>query len=229
MQDLQLLCLLLMLASDEGHTNIVNRLIAADANINITNEEFDFDTEDIDERTFNFTTCKDIISDENENITDYLAETNTFLFINGNPNEIGTSIICFSKDYLTQFISNKNDNWFYECNGRLLECGSRSMSFINYPYLKIFINDDGLTGFVPLIQVQKILQSNYKIYYINPMLDRDGTQKMITHTATWQNSYGPIESINYLSANHCQAGSNILVYNLKVCRDPERCIRSIMS
>jgi hypothetical protein len=47
-------------------------------------------------------------------------------------------------------------------------------------------------------------------------------------TATWQNSYGPIQNRNYVSANHCQDGSNILIYTLKLCRDPERCIRSIV-
>jgi hypothetical protein len=31
-----------------------------------------------------------------------------------------------------------------------------------------------------------------------------------------------------MSANHCQVGSNLLVYKLKVCRDPEMCVRSIL-
>jgi hypothetical protein len=55
----------------------------------IINEEFNFETQDIDERTFNFQTCRDIISQEDENINEYLADTDTFLFINGNPNELG--------------------------------------------------------------------------------------------------------------------------------------------
>ena len=201
------------------------------ANNSLELENFEFDTENIDERTFSFTTCKDIISDENENITDYLSETDTFLFINGDPNTLGSSILCFSKDYLKQFIENKNDNWFYECNGDFLKPPherDRSMSsFIDYPYIKIFINEDGLNGFVPLIQIKKILESNHRIYYINPMLDSDGTQKNITHSVTWQNSYGPRSNRNYVSANHCQAGSSILIYTLKICKDPERCVRSL--
>jgi hypothetical protein len=102
-------------------------------------------------------------------------------------------------------------------------------SFVDYPYLKIFINDEGLLGFIPLIQIRKILVSEYRVYYINPLLDENGNQKMITHTVTWQNSYGPRLNMNYQSANHCQRGSNILIYTLKVCRDPERCILSIMT
>jgi hypothetical protein len=193
-------------------------------------EAFEFDSQDIDERTFDFTTCKDIILDENQDIAEYLSETDTFLFINGNPNELGSNIICFSKDYLRQFIQNKDDNWFYECDGLLLPSGDRSMSsFVDYPYLKIFINDEGLLGFIPLIQIRKILVSEYRVYYINPLLDENGNQKMITHTVTWQNSYGPRLNMNYQSANHCQRGSNILIYTLKVCRDPERCILSIMT
>lgn len=31
-----------------------------------------------------------------------------------------------------------------------------------------------------------------------------------------------------VSANYCQVGSNLLVYKLKVCRDPEMCVRSIL-
>jgi hypothetical protein len=55
----------------------------------------------------------------------------------------------------------------------------------------------------------------------------NGTQKMISHTVSWQNAYGPPGNVDYYGANHCQSGSNILIYTLKVCRDPERCVRSI--
>jgi hypothetical protein len=162
------------------------------------------------------------------------------LFINGNPAEIGASILCFDKNTIRQFLENKNDNWFYECDGPFLTetdpitgeeivTNDRSMrSIVNFPYIKIFLNEEGLTGFVPLIQIRKLLSSNHKVYYIYPMIE-NGTQKMISHTVSWQNAYGPPQNRNNISANHCQAGSNILIYTLKVCRDPERCVKSIIS
>jgi ankyrin repeat protein len=202
-------------------------------------EDFDFEeAEDINENNFTFDTCKDLILDENVNIVEHLNETDTFLFINGNPSQIGASILCFDKNTIRQFLENKNDNWFYECDGPFLTetdpitgeeivTNDRSMrSIVNFPYIKIFLNEEGLTGFVPLIQIRKLLSSNHKVYYIYPMIE-NGTQKMISHTVSWQNAYGPPGNVDYYGANHCQSGSNILIYTLKVCRDPERCVRSI--
>ena len=204
-------------------------------------EEEDEDFEeatDIDETNFTFDTCRDLMLDDNVNIVAHLNETDTFLFINGNPAEIGVSILCFDKNTIRQFLVNKNDNWFYECNGPFLTeinpvtgeriiTNDRTMSsIVNFPYIKIFLNEEGLTGFVPLNQIRKLLSSSYKVYYIYPMLE-NGTQKMISHTVSWQNAFGPAENRNFVNANHCQSGSNILIYTLKVCRDPERCVRSI--
>ena len=52
---------------------------------------------------------------------------------------------------------------------------------------------------------------------------------MITHSIGWKVAYGPSQNIGraMVSANHCQYGSSILVYTLKLCKDPERCIKSL--
>ena len=39
------------------------------------------------------------------------------------------------------------------------------------------------------------------------------------------NAFGP--NPNWVSANHCQVVSKLLVYKLKICRDPERCLKSL--
>ena len=58
---------------------------------------------------------------------------------------------------------------------------------------------------------------------------QDGIQKMITHTINRKLYLGRnITQTDYFGANHCQNGSSILVYDVKVCRDPERCITSIL-
>ena len=100
------------------------------------------------------------------------------------------------------------------------------MSILNpESYIKIPLNSDGLNGFVPLIQLKKLLLSSNKIFYIYPYLE-NGVQKIITHSTTWKNAYGP--EPDWISANHCQSGSSILVYTLKLCRDPVRCIKSTL-
>jgi len=99
-------------------------------------------------------------------------------------------------------------------------------SIVNFPYIKIFLNEEGLTGFLPLTQIRKLLSSNHKVYYIYPMIE-NGSPKMISHTVSWKLAYGFPTNQDFWGANHCQGGTNILIYTLKVCRDPERCVRSI--
>jgi hypothetical protein len=59
-----------------------------------------------------------------------------------------------------------------------------------------------------------------KIYYVYPDNEKD-----ITHSSAWANAFGP--NPNWVSANHCQVVSKLLVYKLKICRDPERCLKSL--
>jgi hypothetical protein len=190
-------------------------------------QDYIFEEADVDERDMPNSTCSDLYTlEDDKNIVSHLEEEDTFLFINrGSTNDF--DILCFEKSYIEGIISDKNNNWFYECTGRLIPgTNDRSMGqFINYPYIKVPINDSGLNGFIPLIQLRTLLINNNRIYYIYPMIE-NGTQKMITHTASWQNAYS--SNPNWVSANHCQAGSSILVYTLKLCRNPERCIRSMV-
>ena len=79
-----------------------------------------------------------------------------------------------------------------------------------------------MNGFIHVSQVIRLLASNNRIYYVYPDNDKD-----ITHSITWANAFGPEHMIDWVSANHCQVGSKLLVYNLKICTDPERCIRSL--
>ena len=167
---------------------------------------------------------------DEKNITAHLNETDTFLFINNQPDNGLYDMFCFEKSYIQNILNNKNGNWFYECNGPFIRgTNDRSMnSFINFPYIKLPLNNEGLNGFIPLNQIRSILSSDNKVYYIYPFL-QNGSQKMITHSVSWQNSYGPLSQRDFVSANHCQSGSSILIYNLKVCKDSERCVRSFLT
>ena len=197
-------------------------------------DTFEFEeTLDIDENTIPNTTCNDLyMLDDDVNILEHLHKNDTFLFVNKGPDNV-FDVLCFEKSYIEAIIADRNNNWFYECTGPFItrngvQSNTRSMSSFNpIPYIKIPISNDGLNGFVPVVQIKKLLRSNAKIYYIYPFLDNDGTQKMVTHTSTWQNAYSRDRS--YVSANHCQSGTSILVYTLKLCRDPVRCVKSLFA
>jgi surface protein len=193
--------------------------------------EFEFEeTDNIDERNMHISEpgeherCKDLFTGDDIRIEEYLSEEDTFLFINNSPNE-HFDILCYEKSYIENILDDKN-NWFYECTGNILENGNRTIDFgrnENNAFIKLPLNIDGLNGFIPLIQVRKIIGSNDRIYYI--YLD---IQNQITHSISWTNAFGSREERDWVNANHCQVGSNLLVYKLKVCRDPEMCVRSIL-
>jgi hypothetical protein len=193
------------------------------------NEEYIFeDADDVNEADISNTTCYDIISTDVKDIVKHLNEEDTFLFINKGPNNI-FDILCFEKSYIENIINDKNGNWFYECTGNLIEnTNDKPMApFGTDTYIKMYIDDTGFVGYIPLVQLKTLLRENNRIYYIYPLMDGD-SQKMLTHTIGWQNSYGPVQNRNIMSANHCQSGSNALIYTLKLCKDPERCIKSIL-
>ena len=206
-------------------------------------DEFEFDqASDIDEKDIPNTTCVDnIAEDDAKDILAHLNEDDTFLFINKGSSPLGSNfdILCFEKSYIEYMLSDST-HWFYECQGDFLpplegqdpntDHLDKPMSGSDpNPYIKIPIDDKGLNGFIPLIQLEKLLKSDNKIYYIYPYLDEDGVPKMITHSIGWKVAYGPSQNIGraMVSANHCQYGSSILVYTLKLCKDPERCIKSL--
>ena len=179
-------------------------------------------------------TCHDIFTMEDEDIEEYLDETNTILLINKGSNQ-NFDIMCYTKDYINNLINNK-ENWFYECTGpesrwrylrddqgRLTELYDKPWGdYDSIPYVKMPIDSsrEGINGFIPLIQLKKLLQSDDKIYYIY-------TDESISHTISYLVSWGMPSDPDGTSRNHCQSGSAILISKLKICTNPEKCIKSI--
>ena len=197
---------------------------------------FKFEEFDIDETLITVGTCFDFIEDGQVDIEDYLNDQETFLLINKGSADGDLDAICYSKDMIRTIISDKAQ-WFYECTGReesyrwLLDSEGRrtgnfdkSMGdFGDIPYIRMAIDSKGMNGFIPLIQLKKLLQSKHKIYYID-------TSDFISHSINYEHSWqrirgGPV--VGTLSANHCQHGSAIMTYNLRICKNPERCIKSL--
>ena len=164
------------------------------------------------------------MQDDSKNILEHLSEdADTFLFVSKNP-LVGFDVLCFEKSSIEYIIKDKN-NWLYECTGpikpTLHDPNAKSAGIYDREtYVKLPNDETGLNAFIPLIQLKKILKRNHKIYYIE-------FEKDITHSIGWKNSFGPSRHANWVGANHCQGGSNILLYTLKVCRDPVRCIKSL--
>jgi hypothetical protein len=188
-------------------------------------------------------TCQDLIMFDEKDITEHLREEGAIILINRGPGN-DSEILCFDRETLQSFYDNKEDGWFYACLGDLFWNKLRNNQFeievisndrrvsdengniqiYKKPYVKIPINMEGMNAFISARELYSMIHSDRNVFYIEPKLDRNGTQISLTHTITWKNVYG---EANWVSANHCQSGSNILVYEIKVCNNPESCIRSI--
>jgi hypothetical protein len=196
-------------------------------------EEFvELETINIDENTLP-QNCFDFVMYDEENITDYLNDESTnFIFVMIDHDGNFGDIICASREYVSRIIDDKF-KYFYECAGPYIgTTQDRSMGrgVVNFPYVKFPLDRNDFNGFIPLNQLKAILRNNYKVYYVLPKME-NGEHKLITHTVGWENYLQPARNRRIdatVSANHCQHGSSILIYEIKVCRDPERCIRSII-
>lgn len=201
--------------------------IEQDEEMNNEREEED-ETElleiEIDERIFENEKCFDFSMYDSIDILDHLKEKDTFLFVNkGSETRIENfDILCFSYDELTNILEDKN-NRFLECFGEL------NYNYKPTIYVKLPIDKEGLNGFFPIKKLESVLWSDYRVYYIVPKVNEFNNQKMVNYSISWINAYGPPSERNYVSANHCQEGSNILIYDIKICKNPEKCIYTLFN
>ena len=164
------------------------------------------------------------------NIDNYVGKNNkNFIFVVLSRTISDSDIICF--DYISlRNILIRYREWLLECQGEISESGNKRISDIDKKnfYVGIPINKDGFLGFVNARQLKTVLEiinsgdKKTRIFYITPVLDSDGTHKLITHTVSYQNSRLDIMMPpNYVSANHCQSGSAISIFDIKVCDDKD--------
>ena len=86
-------------------------------------------------------------------------------------------------------------------------------------YIGIPIDKDGTLGYIEakeLLKLLLLLNENKKRFYLVPDTNETGAQKIITHTLSLKNLPGQPNQ-NIISANHCQGGSSILLYKIKIC------------
>lgn len=178
--------------------------------------------------------CNDIIEMTTNKIDDVINDVSGMIILinyNGMGGEItDDDIMCYSKDSLKD-IYEDTDNWFYECNGPLITgTQDKKMGFYNQTkYIKFPINYDGLNGFIEHHMFKKMMRYNSNIYYIVPKIDHNRVQVSITHSISYKNSYGPRAFMNFVSENHCQAGSIIMIYEFARCKDTKTCVKSMLN
>jgi uncharacterized protein YjbI with pentapeptide repeats len=185
----------------------------------------DLESIEVDEAMQITQKCQDLIGMMEESSDEFIKAEHAFLMIVlGANNE--NDVLCYDLDSIDKFYKNYNDGWFYECTGNLiLGTQDKAMSkFGETPYVKIPIGMDGQNAFIPANQVAKMMEKistdGAKVFYVVPHLDVDGAQQLITHTVSYKNA--SYKTSDFVSSNHCQAGSSILVYDIKMC-DGEKC------
>jgi hypothetical protein len=154
---------------------------------------------------------------EVSNISEYLQEDpeNIVLIL---PDE--TTLFCFTREDIRTFTKDFSNNFMYECGGKLLRGpGDKPVkaNHPDYPHLGLPIDKDGgMKGFIPVGQVMSLIESKHQVFFIRAKMI-NGEQVSFSHTASWQVLFS--KNPNWVSANHCQLGSNIMVY--EICRCPD--------
>ena len=177
-----------------------------------------------------FSEAVDIINFEDVDIKTYLKTKGNIVCatLDGKP-------LCLDYTSIKAMYKDVNNYWMYECIGKIVETKrnitqngeeitltihDRIRGLHNYatnmPYIKFYISDTGTIGLVPAIQIFAILLSKSKLFFIKPhtiTVHGNTEHQMLTHTIGHGLAYNK-EGFNGVSANHCQHGTNMLVYDI---------------
>jgi len=166
---------------------------------------------------FDFINCQDV------NITEYLAEDkeNIVIAVMSSGNKI-VSITCISKKDLDSMISDMNDNWFYDCE-IMYDRNKNEDEYLYKPYIKVPLANG--TFYFEYNYVYSLFMSKQKIFFVYS-LDIE-----IIKTVSYKNtSHGIRRGLeNYVSANYCQDGSNIRLYQILTLKLDDRKAKSSSS
>ena len=145
---------------------------------------------------------------------EYMMDKNNILLVS---NEI---IFCYTRSDLDQLLSNQSEYWFFECQGKFIPfercihndtitCGDKSLEKIGEDvYVKIPIDLTGLNGLVHIEQILSMLSSDHQRFILK------STEKSFTHTISWKNVQKVHQLHDFVSANHCQYGSNMIIFEI---------------
>jgi hypothetical protein len=151
-------------------------------------------------------TCSDIINLEPEvNIIEFLKDLDALIFLRDSKFSM-----CYTKDHLQRIINDK-DQWLYECLGRETGRSARGVEKamtnfdLRYPYGLFPVGD--FSVMIPIQRLNQVVRDKHRVYH---MVKTGDVTTTITHGTLLSDG-------SYVSSNHCQGGSNLIVYNLVLC------------
>jgi uncharacterized protein YjbI with pentapeptide repeats len=111
-----------------------------------------------------------------------------------------------SQDQIEYYL-NDRASWFYECIGELLQNGNKKIEYNKKKrYIALALGGDlGFKVLVSYKELKELVNSRERIFYI---YEKPKFTHTISEKATGVNA-------NWISANHCQAGSDYKVYKIE--------------
>lgn len=166
-----------------------------------------------DEKIRDIMSCNDvqcsIYGTTYRNVESYLKKDKDNIIIV--PPEEKTLIFITRKD-LDRIVSNRNDNWYYDCSVMIQD----NNNYLLNPYIYLPLGQ--LRYYIKYNYLYSVFNSKQQIFFITRCT---GPESKIEKTASFKNTREGMRLglQNYVSANHCQDGSNITIseiYGLNV-------------
>ena len=157
----------------------------------------------------------DLILNENiVNVKDFLKEDDDNIII---ADSSRINITGISKSSLDELIKDYKNNWFYDCSK------FKNDEYLLQPYIKIPTTTESF--YIPYQYIYTLFKSSNKLFYITK------TDEIIKKTSSYKNTpKGQIEGLaDYVSANHCQEGSEIQISKISTMKKEKRQIKTSIS
>jgi hypothetical protein len=156
-------------------------------------------------------------------------EPEIFQFVYGTLDARGTFIVnpgnnsaCLDRESITYMMNDRDDrgnylNWFYECTGRAEQFGRNNTG--DEVFVKLALGD--YTVYTPKPLLDSMLANN--IYRVGLVPHRTVTRsaKYVFARGNPLGYQAGFERNDFVSANHCQDGSKIIIYDLVALRERE--------
>jgi hypothetical protein len=110
---------------------------------------------------------------------------------------------------IINYYLNDTSSWFYECIGDLTDKGDKNIKFDkDKKYISLALGSDlGFKVLVSYKELKDTVESNERLFYI---YENTSFTHTISHNAGFNIGEG-----SYVSANHCQKGSDYKVYKIE--------------
>jgi flavodoxin len=158
----------------------------------------------------------DMVDFVDKNLSSFLDEDERNLIIVVPAEDVGgeDKFFCYNIDFFVNLFKTRGTSIFYDCVSRDGREINAKMPVVKLPY--DVVNDRN--AFVHIEDILKnVFQSGKRIFYLTPSWISPGNQEFFEYSI----SYAALNYMRfhnaYVSANHCQQGSLLLIYRLKVC------------